>query len=192
MQLHLLSLLLPLVFAVPALVVEHGQTDPKFVDIRIEGLAESYEQCLESGLEVRYRYELQLCKRRANWFDWCGPTRLATRRIAYDPISESYTVYEDLHDDGNEPTARNLRSLQEVLSIASVVRGVSLEHIAAGAVDNLKTGRAYVSVRLSTDCHGSYNKTLARISGVLTLGMVEYGGFDSGWVDFSLKDILQR
>ncbi|MBN8550577.1 MAG: hypothetical protein J0M12_14775, partial [Deltaproteobacteria bacterium] len=44
----------------------------------------------------------------------------------------------------------------------------------------------FLGVRVIADCKGDYNETIAKISNFLTLGLVDVGSFDSGWVAFSL------
>ena len=58
--------------------------------------------------------------------------------------------------------------------------------LARGDQDYLGSGASYVSIRVSSECRGDFNKTLARISSVLTLGLVRLSGFDTGWLDFKL------
>ncbi len=38
-----------------------------------------------------------------------------------------------------------------------------------------------------SECKGGYNRTVARISSFLTMGLVRLSGFDTGWVDFKLE-----
>ena len=165
------------------------QGDRESVIIRLADIAESYEQCLNGGLEIRYRFEFQLCRHRSAWFDSCEEVRRAINRVQYDPITSNYTVKQDVHRDGKDPDQRSIRQREKALRLAGELPPLDLSFIARGENDYLYEADSYLSVRLQINCEGAFNKTLARISQFLTLGLVETLEYDSGWQDVYLRDI---
>jgi hypothetical protein len=85
----------PLMFAFPDLRVNWSGGQLNAVRVVAEGKDEVMEQCVKSGLEVRYRYELRICKRRFLWADSCNDPKVEVHSLQYDPISESYRVMVD-------------------------------------------------------------------------------------------------
>ena len=179
--------LLPLVFAFPSLELSFEDESQGLLAVQVVGRQQEFlEQCVSNGLEVRYRYHFELCKRRGYWFDGCLKGRREIHRLNFDPISETYKITVDRHRDGADPSSQVFDSLDAAVSEMSRVKSLPVDFLSHGDVGYLTGKNAYLSVRVESRCRGDYNKTLARISYFLSLGLVEIPGFDSGWVDFTL------
>lgn len=146
------------------------------------------KHCLQAGLELRYRYTLQLCKRRSYWLDSCSPTYLLIQEAQYSPISESYSVSADRIGDITEPHIYSFRSRDEALERLAHIENFEITNLAPEASTLLQDPRRYVSSRVEVSCKGEYNKTLARISYILSLGLIDLVSYDSGWRDLHLNN----
>lgn len=177
---------LPLVFAFPDLQVNWSGGEHSAVRVVAEGKEGTIDQCIESGLEVRYRYELRLCRRRTLWADYCKDSRITIHAVQYDPISESYKVAMDTLSDGYPPKVVTFLVLEDALRAVTTLSSPPLKDMGYNSDAFPSRRDPYIGVRVITDCKGDYNETMARISNFLTLGLLEIGSFDSGWSDFSL------
>ncbi|RMG43397.1 MAG: DUF4390 domain-containing protein [Candidatus Dadabacteria bacterium] len=176
-----------LIFAFPSVDVRWGDSTSENINILTAGKADWIPRCLNSGMEVRYRFEAQLCRRRSAWFDSCLGKRVETHRLSFDPITGSYRLVSDRLHDAVPPEEKTLKSYQEALQETGAVRSMPLAFLAAGHNKYLSARRAYVNVRVLVDCKGRYNETLAKISRVITLGLLRPNEYDSGWESFMLK-----
>lgn len=189
---HRLSILrylvfVPLIFGFPNLKVNWSGGEFNSVRITAEGKERLINQCIESGLEVRYRYEFRVCKRRFFWADSCEDDVVRVRSLQFDPISESYRVFFDIIGDREPAKIVTHTSLDEALQDVTTLVSPSLAELGFNEKKYPPARAPYLGVRVITDCKGDYSETFARISSVLTLGLVDVGTFDSGWVDFSLS-----
>jgi len=140
-------------------------------------------RCLESGLAGRIRYELVLCRRRESWFDGCGERHTHIRTVLANAISESYLLSDDRFGDGVDPREQAYDDRTAGLRALTTLEPVELSSLGW----RRGGGRYYVSVRALVDCKGEYNRHLARIPYILTLGLIRLNGANSGWFDFSLE-----
>lgn len=177
---------LPVIFAVPEPQV--NWSDAAHVALRIEVPAreEFAAECLKNGLELRYRFETRLCRRRVLWTDGCDDAQVRIQSVQYDPISEGYRVSFDLIGDKESPRIVHMQSETDALSAALAVPAVNLSDIGYTSDRFAYEKGPYVGVRVTADCKGDYNETISQISSFLTLGLLELGSTDSGWVDFRL------
>jgi hypothetical protein len=67
---------------------------------------------------------------------------------------------------------------------AITVQDVPLDFLARDEVAMIEHSRAYIQARAVFICKGSYNRTFAQLSQILTLGLVNVVESDSGWMDF--------
>ena len=176
----------PLIFGFPDLKVNWTGGEFNSVRVLAEGKEALISQCIESGLAVRYRYEFRVCRRRLLWADTCGDEVVHTRTLQYDPISESYRVSIDKLGDHLAPRVVTHPALDEALQNVTVLYSPSLSELGYSERRYPQKRAPYLGVRVVTDCKGDYNETFARISSFLTLGILDIGTYDSGWVDFSL------
>ena len=178
--------LIPLFFGLPEIQVSWTDSSFTVLHIRLDVADELLSKCLKSGLEMEYAFETQLCRRRAAWFDACARRCRDRHRLSFEPISGSYTLVSDRLDDEIGPQTRSFSSLEDARRAMAEVEPLNLEFLAAGEPRYIGNRRAYVRVRAESHCKGDYNRTLARISSFLTLGLVRISGFDTGWTDFKL------
>ena len=178
--------LLPFLLAAPDVQVDYSDRHFEEIDVRVVGEDELLDKCVKSGLSLQYDFEMRVCRRRLAWFDGCPEKRLERHTLSYDPISGNFRLQADRFGDHQEPRAQNYASSAEASRALAEVFKLPLQYLARGEPEYLDSERSYVSVRVSSECHGDYNKTLARISSFLTLGLVRLSGFDTGWLDFKL------
>ncbi len=176
----------PLIFGFPDLRVNWSGGEYNSVRVVAEGKEELINQCIEGGLEVRYRYEFRICRRRFLWADACAEDVVHTRSLQFDPISESYRVSVDKLGDHLAPKVITHPTLEEALGDVTTLYSPSLNELGFSDKKYPQSRSPYLGVRVVADCKGDYNETFSRISSFLTLGMVDIGTYDSGWVDFSL------
>jgi hypothetical protein len=152
------------------------------VTVSAQVLREDAEKCLQSGLEARVRFVVRGCRRRTAWFDGCEERVTHVQWIVYDPITESFKVTADTLGDETEPSAvevpNRTQAVQEFLSF----KGLSLNQVMLGSEEQLS--RWYFGARAVFVCKGRVSETVAALSTALTLGLIEIGHTDTGWVDF--------
>ena len=179
--------LLPFLLAVPDLRVDFS--DPKLEDInvRVVGKDELLDKCLKSGYMLQYDFEVRLCRRRPLWLDSCPKQRLEKHKLSFDPISGIFTLDIDRFGDSRDPGSLSFASIKDAYEGLSEVKNLSLQFLARDRFPYLEEPERYISIRVTSECRGDFNKTLARISSFLTLGLVRVSGFDTGWLDFNLQ-----
>ncbi|MDC0358077.1 DUF4390 domain-containing protein [Oligoflexia bacterium] len=183
---------LPIFFSFPEVKVLWKSRAENVVSIIARGRNEVLEKCLKSGLEVKYRFKLQLCKKREAWFDTCKSSRVEIHRMVFDPISESYQVTIDRLGDDQEPKKVNVKEAEEAFDMLYLVEAMPLSYLARGDQRFVSSKRSYISTRVQAKCIGEYNETLSNIAYYLTFGIVDASDFDSGWDAFSLRDKSTR
>jgi len=179
-------LMLPLVFAAPQGRVSWSDASRKELRIRVEGKDELLGKCLKGGLEMEYEFEVQLCRRRAAWFDACAERLRDRHRLSLEPISGSYHFVSDRFGDEIGPQTHIISAQEEAVMALSEMNPVTLEYLAQADPKLMYSQNSYLRVRVQSHCRGDYNRTWARISSFLTLGLVRISGFDTGWMDFKL------
>lgn len=188
-MIRFLFLVLPVLFAIPQLSMKWVGDSKTDVTFRLMHHDPLVMECQKSGSDVYYRYEYQMCRRRSGWFDRCGPTAIETRTLRWDPISENYTVISDRLGDPEPASSSNYTSLEEAFEDLSSVRSVTLSSLSDEQLPRKNDWlNRYIRLRAKFTCKGQTNKTLDRISSIVTLGLVSVGTSDSGWIDFNLSD----
>lgn len=177
---------LPVALAVPEVAVNWMSAGLGAIKVQVGGRDDLLGKCLKSGLAMEYKYQIRLCRRRAAWFDACAQRFREKRVLSFDPISGVYTLEADRFDDAEPPQTLRFDSLEDARSALGRVEGLTLAQLSGGEGGFAGSPRAYVRVRVQSDCRGDYNRTLARISSFVTLGLVRISGFDTGWTAFRL------
>jgi len=144
--------------------VNINSTDPKVT---------SFRECVSKGFSTENKFEVRLCKPRSLWFDKCDEVLTLLKQVGKDPISGKLSLLVDVLGDGEDPEERSLQSEEDALEAlrSSGLVPISLE------------GRK-LSVRVTETCKGSYSSTVRRISRILSLGVIEFRGDTSGWIEF--------
>ncbi len=143
--------------------------------------------CVRNELKVRYRYDIQLCKRRSWWLNACQDARRYVSTMEYDPITESYAVSQDALFDDLDGGVRRFNSFDEAIAALSRISEVKLADLSATDPVFLQSSRLVIAVRVVADCRGDYNRLFADISSFVTFGFVRVSGFDTGKVGFDLE-----
>lgn len=188
MSLLSLFVALPIIFALPDPMVSWSNAEHTAVRVEVVPRDEFVTQCLNAGLEVRVRYELRMCRRRVLWADSCEERRVQIQTMQFDPIREGYRVSTDRLGDTSSPKVSVVPEQVAAMSLAFRIPELLLADLGFSA-DQFPADRTpFFGVRAVADCKGDYNETLARISSFLTLGLIDFGSSDSGWVDFRINE----
>lgn len=180
-------LLVPIVFGFPDLRVKWTSPKEEGVNVSIVEKDPLLDNCVKSGFEMRYRYEVQLCRKRTFWFSECKDKRIVYNALDFDPISESYKLTRDLWDDEVAPDTISLQAAEEASERMSNVEALPLSFLGEGDGDFTSQPKLFIVVRAYSECRGEYNRTLADISKFLTFGLLKISGFDSGSKTFEVR-----
>jgi len=148
---------------------------------------ELLDSCLASGLEYRFKFIIKICRRRTLWFHACSDEIAKITSVHRDPVTETYLIARDTLGDNNDPDLNSYTDYESAVGAARQLAGLTPAELSGGDQKILASQRSYLSARVLTDCKGDYNRTLARLSNILTLGMAQVGWEDTGWFDFDLK-----
>lgn len=92
----------------------------------------------------------------------------------------------DRWNDPKPPVSVHFQEVEQGVREVTQLSGVVLSELIASN-PNIDSP-TYVAVRVNVECKGEMSKVQRRLSEVLTFGLVEMRGEDSGWINFSLKD----
>ena len=96
-----------------------------FVTFRMtDAFNEDIGRSIASGLPVSFRFEVQLKRVRAIWFNKEVVTRRITNTVTYDNITERYTLSRDI--DGEIVATAVVADLNEMVQFMTVVDDVAL------------------------------------------------------------------
>lgn len=182
-----LKLVLLSIVAAPQVSVLWADKDRDSFDLTIQGGEEFIDPCLKGGLSVAYRYSFELCHYSALWRDQCDERRIAIHLLSYDPISNRYIASQDLLRDDQPRTESSSKVLAEGIGYLTSVQGLPLRILRVDRAPFEIESGDYLSVNVMAWCEGEYNRTLARISSILTLGIYGSTEFDTGWTAFPLE-----
>ena len=174
-------LLVPILFFSPVIDVRQNI---KTVNIKLSGEDELMDDCINSGFELRYRFEFQVCEKNHLWFDSCPRVKLENHFLTFDNLSGTYKIVIDRFYDNHQPRTYKTDSKEDALEFMNLVNKVPLLFMADGDKELAHSTEAYISTRVYSECYGEYNKTFARLSKIVTLGFARINGFDTGWEDF--------
>jgi hypothetical protein len=186
---NLVATLLVLLAAAAPLPIEVRWSDlgkRDVVSIRANEVGEEILECLDRSKQARVRFEARLCARQSAWFDSCELLRSELHTVEFDSITESYRVVTDRYGDGQDRLAVGIPSLREAVRSASSVEALSLSFLAREQSELLNDADTYLQVRTVFSCKGAVNRTFARLSQVVTLGIVNVIESTSAWYDFDL------
>lgn len=174
------------ILAIPELSLKWSDPSHRAVDIVVSDENRNVNECLDLGLTVRYRVELQLCRDLSGWFSSCREVQTVVRTLERDPISENYRFIEDTLGDESDPEQTSYLLRDAAITRLRLIDQRSLQSL--GGPRELQKGDQplFLQVRLLADCKGEYNRTLARISYFLTLGLVRIHEENTGTIPFKL------
>jgi len=178
---------IPLLIALSGLEVNWTSDPERDIVVRVHHDDPLVRQCIRSGLELRYNYQLQLCKKRAIWFDSCAEMKTIQKTAQFNPINGSYRMSSHVRGEEVPPEVRIVDEFDLALSELSKIARLPVSSLAGGRSDLKKSSRSYLSTRVLSECRGKYNRTLANLGYYLTLGLLKVDGFDTGWQHFSLN-----
>lgn len=179
--------LAPLIFGFPDLRVKWSSPKEEGVSVAIMDPDTLLDNCVKSGFEMRYRYEVQLCRKRTFWFSECKDKRIVYNALDFDPISESYKLTRDLWHDGIAPDSVVLQASDEAAEKMSNIDSLPLSFLGDGDKEFTSQPKLFIVVRAYSECRGEYNKTVADVSKFLTFGLLKISGFDSGSKTFEVR-----
>ena len=101
------------------------KNDKIFVTIRMnDAFNEDIGRSIESGLPVRFRYEVQLKRVRTIWFNQKVHTRRITNTVTYDNLTERYTLSRDI--DSEMVATAVVADANEMMRFMTVVDNLEL------------------------------------------------------------------
>ncbi len=160
--------------------------------ITLNDTSSELRSCAPSGLNIRYKYNIKLCKRVRGWLDTCESERVITSSFQYNPISNMYSIASDFLGDEHPPRTDIAKSLNEAFAIVGNVSNIDPLFISKKLTASLDLKKYYLSLRVIGECKGEISTTVARISSVLSLGFFQPVRYDSGTLDFDLMPILPQ
>ena len=170
----------------PAVVVRWQSPERTTLEVLVGAGDMFIDSCTASGLELRVRYTLQLCSARRFWRDRCSPDVVETRSLKQDTESGEAAVMIDRWNDPKPPLSVRFQEVELGLREVTQLSGVGLSELIASSSDSINP--TYLAVRVNVECKGEMSRVQRRLSEVLTFGLVEMRGEDSGWINFSLSD----
>jgi hypothetical protein len=141
------------------------------------------KNCIKGGLDLRARYEVQTCKINRLWFDECFKSRIATRQLKSDAITQEINLVSDIHADSRQPNKKRLKSYFQALEIVTSSPKIALNTVEGGKDLLLNSPKSYLRYRITYFCEQDYSRTLDSIAKVLSLGLIGFPSYDSGWLE---------
>lgn len=184
----LLLLILPMVMGASQIAVNWAGGARESVQISVRSPDQLISQCLDSGLELKYRFYVRLCRRRVGWFDACEREHMEDHHVRFDPISQNYTLVFDTHRDAEEPKTTVVSSAQAAFDAVASIRSLALSKLQHDPTRKYDSRRSYVEVRVTAECKGEGNAILAEIPYILSFGAINPAVSDSGWLAFQVGD----
>lgn len=182
---NVLLLAVAVLMGIPVMQLSWSGSDG--VRVEVTGRDSMIATCAESGLEVRYRFSLQLCERRRLWWDDCGPLRSVVQAFRYSPVAETFHLVSDRHGDEEQPKTSLAETMDEAFRKVESIRFLPLEYLGMDETARVKDGRSYLRARLVTDCKGERSETLDRLSSIISFGLVSPVTTDTGWITYALQ-----
>ncbi len=145
------------------------------------------EECISTGFVFEQRFLMRTCDDSDSWIGDCKRTRRKVHRILMDPIRKEYTVITDLHGDIPGPVTNSFKNFTRALEYFKVARDIPLQLLQRDEYE-----KTDLSVRVVSSCKGEYSETLAQLSYLFTLGIIDLGGDDTGWFDFDLNKSAEQ
>lgn len=161
-------------------------TDSSRAMLRVElvGMKEDFSQCVDSGFEVRVRFDLELCRKRSFWYDSCYDTITSQKIVRYDPVGEQYQLSFDLFGDSDEPMVTQYKDVSGAVIEATKIARVKMLSLSKGR--DVERDNHYLKVKIIGECRG-FQENMAQVSKLLSLGVVQVHRYNSGWMSFPLN-----
>jgi hypothetical protein len=156
------------------------------INIAAPTRASDVQECLESSLKARLRFEVRLCRKRSGWFDHCEASRSELHTVTYDEVTESYRVVADRLNDNGEPIAVEVPTRNEAIRLVTAIENFPMSFLTRDEPEILTHSGAYLQVRTVFTCRGNSSRPFAHISRILTLGLLNNVEDLSDWSDFGL------
>lgn len=153
-----------------------------------EGIA---KRCLNESHQARLRFEVQLCRKRSGWFDYCEEPRAELHTAMFDPVTESYRVVSDRLGDTLEPTAVGIPIRSESIRSLVTVSKFPIDFLLREEMDLASHPGAYLRIRTVFKCREGGVRAFAHLSRFLTLGLVNTVEDVSEWSEFNLASTEQ-
>ena len=182
-----LFIVLPVLFAFPGVTMQWAADHHTDMLVQFEGVDPRWQECVERGLQARYRMEVKLCRVRKFWLDGCAESRVSTRAIEKDPVSGMYRVESDVLNDTDEPEATSYETYADALAGMLVPVQVSLRQLEKGDPRLAASDSKYLRAQVFSACRGEVSPTLRRLSQFLSFGLLDLQDQGSDWIDFEVK-----
>ena len=160
------------------------------LSIKIVGRDELLGQCIKSGFVLKYNFEAQLCSKRLLWFDHCEEKRLIRHALSYDSITDRYRLDTEYVGHYQSKDSEYYDSLPEAQRALAQLKELPLEYVVPKSSASLYDENAYFDVKVTSECSEGKVHILQDLSYILTLGMYRVTGFDTGWISFNFKPLV--
>lgn len=171
-------------FALPSLSI--SWKDNEKTKFKLNSTATSVNnvsECIEEGYSFENRFEVKACKKGIMWFETCTEEKVFVSQVVKDPVTLQFALKSDILGDGEDPDEIVLPTIAEAHSRLMMISQVSLSDFKNLKIEDSR----YLSARVTESCKGSVSPTLRRVSQLLTLGLLDIRGVDSGWIVFPLS-----
>jgi hypothetical protein len=155
--------------------------EPSGLSAKVQGREDSMSQCVRGGVEFRCQFKFEACEKRRLWLDNCRQVREVRSTLKYDPISETYRVSRDMLGDADPPETGQFESLNKAFTSVLEMEGIPLSFVTGDNSSLQQSDRLYVDTRAICYCREDFSQALAKVTNVLTLGLIQLRPFDSGW-----------
>lgn len=152
----------------------------------LQGRNEFMEQCVQGGLELRFKYEFSICRRRSFWFDHCTDTRSEIVGLRYEPVSAVYVVTRDRLGDATGPQVHRHIALDSAFGESSEMAPMSEVFLTDGSSE-FSRGRRYARGKVIVWCKQEKDQTLEHLAEGLSFGLARSNRFDSGIQELPLS-----
>lgn len=139
--------------------------------------------------EIKYRFLVEGCQPGVILGPRCGSTIVEVHKVRFDPITESYKVTTDRHDDDFEPRSVTFNTAEEAVEFASKIESITSETVRARSqrVRFKDNPDVFLRARVIAECKSSFERKVSWLPYLLTFGIIERSNYDSGWYNFNLK-----
>jgi hypothetical protein len=185
---HVVSLIYILGAVLPMLDVRWSSEARQSVTIIAEDRIGQVQACLSQSHQARVRFEVQLCRRRSGWFDYCEEPRAELHTARFDPVTESYRVVSDRLGDLSEPIAIGIPVRSESVRSLISIQKFPISFLVREEQQLTSNPNAYLRIRTVFKCREAGVRAFAHLSRFLTLGLINTVEDVSTWKDFMLAE----
>lgn len=173
--------------AEPEVHLEWNDVEKTNLALRLKGPDAELDSCLQSGADMLYRIELKRCRQYKLLWRECTEEVVETHNLKFDSINQTYNLKFDRFRDGAEPYTEIFKNRHAAIRALRGIKSIPAEYMSFNKESKLADNE-YILVRAYSRCSVRGSKTLNRLSNFLTLGLVRFYGFDTGWRQYNFDN----